>query len=1079
MEYSEYQNDFEELEKIYESPNKMTVLYKVKEKESKKIFVIKIIKNIEDSFAKVVFRRECDSLKKLNGHKNIVKIYDDFLIIDKNWGCILLEYIDGFNLLDYQLKYDLDNNQKYSIILKILNTVKSAHMRGIIHRDIKPTNVMIDIDNNVKIIDFGTSKIKSIVSTKYNPTIRKFASSGYTAPEVIMGEENTTEESDIYSLGALIYKMFSGNNPEFDWNQFYIQVENEELISSEIKKLILSMIVIKPENRKKIDEVIREFNNLYFDYTNRINNYKIFIGDEDVRQIIWKKILPKNNYFTIRKIGLAEQFKNAYAMIIDKDNISFIGNDIELLCSYNEEYQLFIVKDVKSLNAKLRQEFREYYYKMNGSINFEDSLQYFESTNRQLYIELQDYLVEYKEKNDENKEFSDEIDVWTDIIDEDIEYEKAKVFNFVYKSYSIQNDFYIFKAEDNFCLMDNFECKKNQLLVQEVNKNNKIKTIEVGYYNSMYTENDELILKIKKIKNQKNNVNLARMGIISEDYRAQISPMIKEKQALIELKTVPDCSLRTILMSINQNDIYYTSKKIEYINTKLDPFQREAVKKGITNNYITLIQGPPGTGKTSVITEIVQQIIKENKKSGVSNYKRILLVSKNNKAVDNVLNKLNEIIDKNVIMIRIGREEKITDNIYENYGLDNSIEDWLKNVKEKSINNMKERLNKYGIPYNKIFEYFEITKNNMKKDENESIVKNFENEFYNMENDKIINVFSTFFDWIRDLERTKDITNDYIQSATIIAGTCIGFKSDRIVRDMKFDYVIIDEAATATTPELIVSLLQCSNKVILVGDQKQLEPQISEITRKKLIEEKYKNNKKYYKTIFTKYFEQLQDNRKQILKRQYRMHPIIGTMISQIFYDNIIENGVTDEEKQHELEIYIKKAIVWISTSNCKKRYEKNKDLSYENKLEIEILLKQLKKLDQEKNISGYTIGVITPYSAQRRYLQREVNKLNFNNINKSNIEINTVDAFQGSEKDIIIYSNVRSNKEGKVGFIKQQERVNVMFSRAKRLLIIIGDIEFVNSEQIDNNKFPDIIKYIKKHKEKCLIVDYEVEDEK
>lgn len=492
-----------------------------------------------------------------------------------------------------------------------------------------------------------------------------------------------------------------------------------------------------------------------------------------------------------------------------------------------------------------------------------------------------------------------------------------------------------------------------------------------------------------------------------------------------------------------------------------------------------LIQGPPGTGKTSVITEIIQQVIKENEKTGVSNYKRVLLVSKNNKAVDNVLNKFNEIIDKNVIMIRIGREEKITDNIYETYGLDNSIDDWLKNVKDKSINNMKERLNKYGIPYDKIFKYFEITKNNLKKDENESIVKNFENEFYNMENEKIINVFSTFFDWIRDLERTKDITNDYIQSATIIAGTCIGFKSDRIVRDMKFDYVIIDGAATATTPELIVSLLQCSNKVILVGDQKQLEPQISEITRKKLIEKKYKNNKNYYKTIFTKYFDQLQDNRKQILKRQYRMHPVIGTMISQIFYDNVIENGVTNEDKQHELEIYKEKAIVWISTSNCKRKFEKNKDLSYENKLEIEILLKQLKKFDQEKNISEYTIGVITPYSAQRRYLQREVNKLNFNNINKSNVEINTVDAFQGSEKDIIIYSNVRSNKEGKVGFIKQQERVNVMFSRAKRLLVIIGDIEFVNSEQIDNNKFPDIIKYIKNHNEKCLIVDYEVEDEK
>ncbi len=1079
MEYSEYQNNFEELEKIYESPNKMTVLYKVMEKETKKIFAIKIIKNIEDSFAKVIFRRECDSLKTLNGHKNIVKIYDDFLIIDKNWGCILLEYIDGFNLLDYQLRYDLDNNQKYNIMLKILNTIKSAHMRGIIHRDIKPTNVMIDIDNNVKIIDFGTSKIKSIVSTKYSPTIRKFISSGYTAPEVVIGEENTTEESDIYSLGALIYKMFSGNNPEFDWNQFYTQVENEEFISSEIKKLILSMIVIKPENRKKIDDVIREFNDLYIDYTKRINNYKIIIGNEEIRQIIWKKILPNNNYSRIRKVDLLEEFKNAYAMIVDENNISFIGNDIQLLCYYNDEYQLFIAKEVNNLNAKLRQNYREYYYKINGSIFFEEKVQYFESTNRQLYIELQNYLSEYKKKNDENKLFSDEIDVWTNIIDEDIEYEKSKVFNFIYKSYSNQNDFYVFKSEDNFCLIDNLECKKNQLLIQETNKNNKRKIIEVGYYNSVYTENNELILKVKKIKKSKGNANLARMGVISEDYRSQISPMIKEKQALIELKTVPDSTLRTILMSINQNDIYYMEKNIEYINTKLDPFQREAVKKGIANNHITLIQGPPGTGKTSVITEIVQQVIEENRKSGVSNYKRILLVSKNNKAVDNVLNKLNEKIDKNVIMIRIGREEKITDNIYETYGLDNSIEDWLKNVKAKSINNMKKRLNKYGISYDKIFEYFEIIKNNVKKDKNDAIVKNLEKEFYNIKNKKIINIFSTFFDWIRDLERTKDITNDYIQSATIIAGTCIGFKSDKIVRDMKFDYVIIDEAATATTPELIVSLLQCSNKVILVGDQKQLEPQVSEVTRKKLIEENYKNNKKYYKTIFTKYFDQLQDNRKQILKRQYRMHPVIGTMISQIFYENIIENGVTDDEKQHELEIYKGKAIVWISTSNCKRRFEKNKDLSYENKLEIEILLKQLKKFEQEKNIGKYTIGVITPYSAQRKYIQREVNKLNFNNINKSNIEINTVDAFQGSEKDIIIYSNVRSNKEGKVGFIKKQERVNVMFSRAKRLLIIIGDMEFVNSEQIDNNKFPDIVKYIQKHNEKCLILDYEVEDEK
>lgn len=1072
MDFEEYKNKFEELEIIYESEDKMTILYKVLEKESKKIYAIKIIKNIKESFAKVVFRRECDSLNKLNNHKNIVKIYDNFLITDRDWACIVLEYIEGYNLLDYQYKYNLENNQKYNIILQILKTVKSAHDRGVIHRDIKPTNIMVDLDENIKLIDFGTSKIKSIISVKYSPTIRNFASSGYTAPEVKEGEENTTEKADVYSLGALIYKIFSGNDPESDYNIFYKQVSNEEFISPCIKSLILSMTLVKPEKRKKLEDVIRDFNDLYVDYTKKINNYIIVIDDEKIRDILWKKILPRNNYYMIRKRGLPEEFENAYAMIIDKDNISFIGNDIQLICSYNKEYQLFIVNEVNSLNAKLRQEYRNYYYKINGNVQFENKVQFFDTTNRQLYIQLKDYLEEYNEKNDENKMFSEELNIWLDIIDEEIEYEKTKGFNFVYKSYTTQDDYYLFKSEDDFVLADSFEQMKNQLLIQENHENNKRKIVEVGYFDSLYTENNELILKVKR--DRKNKIDLLRVGIISEDYRAQINPMKRERQALKDLMMIPNSSLRNILMSINKDEVYYNSGDIKYINNKLDPFQKEAVRKGITNNYITLIQGPPGTGKTSVITEIIQQIIEDNKKVGVSNYKKILLVSKNNRAVDNVLNKLKGIVDKNAIAIRIGREEKVTEEIYDSFGVDPSIDEWLRHVKEKSIHNMKERLNKYEIDYDEIFEYFESIKNNKK----EESVKNFEKNFMCDKNEKIIKIFGIFFEWIKNIERNKDVTNDYIQSATIIAGTCIGFKSNSIVRDMNFDYVIIDEAATATTPELIVSLLQCSHKVILVGDQNQLEPQVSEITRKKLMEEKNKNNKKYYKTIFTKYFDQLKENRKVILKRQYRMHPVIGTMISQVFYDNVIENGVTVEQKEHNLSLYKGKAIVWISTSNCKERYEKNKELSYENKLEIEILLGQLRQLDREENINNYKIGIITPYSAQRKYLQREVNKLKLKKIDKSNIEINTVDAFQGSEKDIIIYSNVRSNKEGKVGFIKQQERVNVMFSRAKSLLIIIGDLDFVNTKQVDNNRFPDIIKYIKKHRENCLIVDYEVKNE-
>lgn len=331
----------------------------------------------------------------------------------------------------------------------------------------------------------------------------------------------------------------------------------------------------------------------------------------------------------------------------------------------------------------------------------------------------------------------------------------------------------------------------------------------------------------------------------------------------------------------------------------------------------------------------------------------------------------------------------------------------------------------------------------------------------------MIDLFRIHSDWLKNINKQNDMEINYIKNCDIVAGTCIGFKSNPIISDSLFEYVIIDEAAKASTPELLVSLMQCSKKIIMVGDQNQLPPQLStemeEIFRK--------DEQKQDKSFFTTLFETLDNNNKQTLTKQYRMNPVIGTMVSKLFYNNDILNGTKEEKENHKLNKYSGKNIVWISTDNLENNYEKiNETKSYENFSEVCTIKNELIELDNDEKVKEYTIGIITPYSGQKKLLRKELRKVKFNNININNIEVNSVDAFQGSEKDIIIYSIVRNNLKGEMGFTKSKERLNVAFSRAKKLIIMVGSSNFIQNVVREDNKYIDVIKYINENKEKCEI---------
>lgn len=339
-------------------------------------------------------------------------------------------------------------------------------------------------------------------------------------------------------------------------------------------------------------------------------------------------------------------------------------------------------------------------------------------------------------------------------------------------------------------------------------------------------------------------------------------------------------------------------------------------------------------------------------------------------------------------------------------------------------------------------------------------------------------------DWVQALqgmsesEREK-IKGVYLKNANVIGTTCLqAFNLPRSKTLAKFDMVIIDEVSKATPPELLLPAL-LGKKLVLIGDQHQLPPMIDDKTWDQIAEDSG-NNYRFLNT--TSYFEQryneAPDTIKRMLVTQYRMHPDIMAAINQ-FYERPLECGLNqpDLERDPQLESALvrkDKHLLWVTTplverlprrsqqlvaqnrasrqqvftlrSATKSFGEERNGTSYANQREVEIIkqiceeFQHIWALKKAKGAEPKEIGVITFYGAQTQRLQQALlAKDGKSRFDALKIRIGTVDSFQGMEREIIIVSMVRNNAQGDIGFAKRDERINVAFSRAQQLLIIVG----------------------------------------
>lgn len=308
-------------------------------------------------------------------------------------------------------------------------------------------------------------------------------------------------------------------------------------------------------------------------------------------------------------------------------------------------------------------------------------------------------------------------------------------------------------------------------------------------------------------------------------------------------------------------------------------------------------------------------------------------------------------------------------------------------------------------------------------------------------------------DWIGKLrnptERDRnDLRRIYLDNANVVGITCVQAAGRDFSEEFKyFDVAIIDEVSKCTPPELLIPALK-AKKLVMVGDHRQLPPMLNTSTLEEVaqaIGSPIEELTFLEESLFKSQFETADQTIKQMLNTQYRMHPFIMGAINQ-FYDGKLECGILDADtkRAHNLAgkiIQPDQHIIWVKMPSENEFQEQREGTSFSNIREIDVIENLCQQFESAwasrvTNGAKKEIAVITFYGAQLRKIDERLQSELFPSLE---IRTGTVDRFQGMERPIVIVSMVRNNSKGDVGFAKKPERVNVAFSRAQELLIIVG----------------------------------------
>ena len=420
----------------------------------------------------------------------------------------------------------------------------------------------------------------------------------------------------------------------------------------------------------------------------------------------------------------------------------------------------------------------------------------------------------------------------------------------------------------------------------------------------------------------------------------------------------------------------------------LNGSQARAVNMIVSGQDLAIVHGPPGTGKTTTLVQAIKEIAKNEK---------VLVVAPSNTAVDLLSEKLSL---EGLNVLRIGNPVRVSDHLMD-LTLDNKMQlhPYMKESKK-----LKKQASEY-----------------------KNMAHKYKRSFGKAERDQRKALFDEAHKVMKEVGKTEEfIIADVVSKAQVITATLAG-SNHYTVRDLKFGTVFIDEAGQALEPGCWIPILK-AQKVVLAGDPYQLSPTIKsdEASRKGLSTTLLEKCIRLYPEAVT------------LLDTQYRMHESIMYYSSKVFYNSALMAHFT---VAGHLLFRDDLPLTFIDTAGSGFN-EKPEGTSVINPEEAGFLFKYLEHFLKTLNsqLQKPSIAVVSPYREQIRLLKETLKSHPELSITENNISVNTIDSFQGQERDMVLISMTRSNSEGQIGFLSDIRRMNVAMTRARKKLVIIGD---------------------------------------
>jgi hypothetical protein len=425
----------------------------------------------------------------------------------------------------------------------------------------------------------------------------------------------------------------------------------------------------------------------------------------------------------------------------------------------------------------------------------------------------------------------------------------------------------------------------------------------------------------------------------------------------------------------------------------LNASQQKAIDVCIQAPVVGIIHGPPGTGKTTTLIGLAEKILQSER--------RLLVCAPSNNAVDLLTERL---LAAGIRTLRVGNISRIHENL-----LPHTLEETVRNHPE----------------------WVHIKKVRIEAADTERQAEQYKRQFGKEEWDlrkSLKKEARELQKWANELERR--LMEKVVTEAQVITCTLVG-ASHPLLEDIGFQTVMIDEASQATEAECWNAMLK-GGRVILAGDHKQLPPTVKsreavslgmELTLLDLLAERIPHS--------------------SILEVQYRMHKDILGFSNHRFYGGLLYSHADNADhlirNDHQ-------PLVFIDTAGCGFEEEwQSERQSYASPGEYFILREYF--LLHRENFLGSKMGIVSPYAEQVRYIREQIAEETL--WEGMDVEVNTIDGFQGQEKDIIAISLVRSNDKGEIGFLKDERRLNVALTRARKKVIILGDSATVGQHEL------------------------------